>query len=83
MPSDFENRIELLAKRVNGLHQAVRLDNFRVAQSLRAGLPAYIKDLEGPLRDDVAHLFEITGAWLRNSLDVFELPVEDDLADLK
>jgi hypothetical protein len=66
MPSDFENRIELLAKRVNGLRQAVRLDNFRVAQSLRAGLPAYIKDLEGPLRDDVAHLFEITGAWLRN-----------------
>jgi hypothetical protein len=66
MSSDHKNRIELLANRVNGLRHAVRLDNFKVAQSLRSGLAAYLKDLEGPLRDDLVQLFEITGVWLRN-----------------
>ena len=72
MSGDLENRSELLAIRVNSLRHAVRLDNFRVAQSLRAGLAAYLKDLEGPLRDDLVRLFEITGVWLRNLDDRHE-----------
>lgn len=60
MSSDHEQRFGMLANRVNGLRQAVRLDNFRSAQRLRAGLVAYVKDLEGPLREDIAHLYEIT-----------------------
>jgi hypothetical protein len=72
MSSDLEQRIEVLAIRVNGLRDAVRLDNFRSAQRFRAGLVAYLKDLEGPLRDDVAQLFEITGVWLRNVDDRHE-----------
>jgi hypothetical protein len=66
MSSDLEQRIEVLAIRVNGLRHAVRLDNFKTAQRLRAGLVAYLKDLKGPLREDLAQLFEITGVWLRN-----------------
>jgi hypothetical protein len=66
MSSDLEKRIELLASRVKGLRHAVRLDNFRRAQQLRMGLAAHLKDFEGPLRDDVAQLFEISGLWLRN-----------------
>jgi hypothetical protein len=72
MSSDHEQRFEVLADRVNGLRQAVRLDNFRSAQRLRAGLGGYLKDLKGPLRDDVAHLFEMTGVWLRNVDDRHE-----------
>jgi len=72
MSSDHEQRFEVLGNRVNGLRHAVRLDNFRSAQRLRAGLGGYLKDLKGPLRDDVAHLFELTGVWLRNVDDRHE-----------
>ena len=72
MSSDVHERIELLANRVNGLRHAVRLDNFRLAQRLRVGLAAYVQDLEGPLRDDIAQLYEITGVWLRNVDDRHE-----------
>lgn len=72
MSRDVHERIELLAIRVNGLRHAVRLDNFRSAQRLRAGLVAYVKDLEGPLRDDIAQLYTITGVWLRNVDDRHE-----------
>jgi hypothetical protein len=66
MSGDRERRIDLLASRVKGLRQAVRLDNFRWAQRLRLGLAAHLKDFKGPLRDDVALLFEISGLWVRN-----------------
>jgi hypothetical protein len=69
MSSDPERRIDLLANRVKGLRHAVRLGNFRWAQQLRLGLAAHLKDFEGPLHDDVAHLFETSGLWLRNMGD--------------
>src|SRR5262245_12341394 len=66
MFSDLEKRIELLANRITVLRDAVRLNDFRLAQRLRMALVAYVKDIEGPLRDDIVQLFEITGFWLRN-----------------
>ena len=65
MPRDLRKRIEL-AGRVKALRHAIRLDNFSLAQHLRKGLAASLRHLEGPLRDDVAQLFEISGLWLRN-----------------
>ena len=51
--------------RVMALRTAVRADKFRVAQRLRVALP-YVRQLEAPLRNDVAGLFEVSGLWVRN-----------------
>jgi hypothetical protein len=56
----------LLATRVRALCRAVRVDNIRLAQRLRVGLGLYLKHLEGPLRNDVGRLFEVSGLWVRN-----------------
>jgi hypothetical protein len=56
----------LLVARVRALRRAVRVDNFRLAQRLRMGLALYLRHLEGPLRNDVARLFEVSGLWVRN-----------------
>src|SRR4029077_11840395 len=69
MPRDLPKRFELLTGRVKALRYAVRLDDFRLAQRLRMGLAAYLRHLEGPLRDDVGQLFEISGHRLRNASD--------------
>src|SRR4029078_9574733 len=52
--------------RVMALRTAVRADKFRVAQRLRVALPLYVRQLEAPLRNDVAGLFEVSGLWVRN-----------------
>jgi hypothetical protein len=73
MSSDLESRTELLAIRVNGLRRAVRIDNFKQAQRLRMGfVPYYLKDLEGPLHNDLVQLFEVSGVWLRDVRDRHE-----------
>jgi hypothetical protein len=69
MASDIQKRIDLLSGRIKGLRYAVQLDDFRLAQRLRMGLAAYLRHLDGPLRDEVTRLFEITGLWLRNVED--------------
>jgi hypothetical protein len=56
----------LLVARVKALRRAVRVDNFRLAQRLRMGLVLHLKHLKQPLRNDVAHLFEVSGLWVRN-----------------
>jgi hypothetical protein len=68
MSNDLRNRFEL-SRRMKALRNAIRLDNFRLAQHLRMGLAASLRHLEGSLRDDVAQLFEISGHWLRNDGD--------------
>jgi len=45
-------RIEALTGRVKGLRYAVRFDNFRLGNSF--GLAAYLNNLEGLLREEVA-----------------------------
>jgi hypothetical protein len=65
MPRNLAKRFEL-SDRVKALRYAILLDDFRLAQHLRMGLAVYLRHLQGPLRDDVAQLFEISGLWLRN-----------------
>jgi hypothetical protein len=55
-----------LVARVKALRNAVRGDNFRMAQRLRLALPLYVRRLETPLRSDVARLFDVSGLWVRN-----------------
>src|SRR6478672_11402439 len=66
MPRDLPKQFELLSGRVKALRYAIRLDDFRLAQRRRMGLAAYLRHLEGPLREDIVRLFEISGLWLRN-----------------
>jgi hypothetical protein len=59
----------LLVARVKALRDAVRADNFRMAQRMRLALPLYIRRLEAPLRNDIVRLFEVSGLWVRNTGD--------------
>ena len=63
-------RIEALTGRVKGLRYAVRFDNFRLNNSF--GLAAYLNNLEGLLREEVAPAIEIHRLWLRNVGDRHE-----------
>jgi|SRR6516162_7756983 len=63
---------QFLAARVKALRQAVRVDDFRLAQRLRMGLGLYLRRLEEPLRKDIARLFEVSGLWVRNVGDRHE-----------
>src|SRR5262245_59206234 len=56
MSKNLPRWLELISSLVKALRSAIRLDNFRLAQHLRMGLAAYLRDLEQPLQDDVARL---------------------------
>ncbi len=58
--------VTLLVARIKGLRSAVRGDNFRTAQRLRLALPLYVRNLDIPLRKDIARLFDVSGLWVRN-----------------
>jgi hypothetical protein len=60
MSSDLQRALRRLTGRVKGLRYAVRFDNFRLGNSF--GLAAYLNNLEGLLREEVAPAIEIHGA---------------------
>jgi hypothetical protein len=51
---------------LKGLRDAVRDNDFRKAQGLRLVLANAKRSVEGPLRDGLDDLFEMSGHWVRN-----------------
>jgi hypothetical protein len=54
---------------IQSLSYAVRLNDFKTAQHLRARLAGVLRrphNLPKPLHDDLDELFEISGLWVRN-----------------
>jgi hypothetical protein len=52
--------------RIKGLRNAVRLNDFRLAQRLRMALTATLHHIDEPVRDEPAHLVDVSGLWVRN-----------------
>jgi hypothetical protein len=48
------------------LHQAIGDNDFRKAQGLRLVLANARRSVEGPLRNGLNDLFEMSGQWVRN-----------------
>ena len=54
---------------VQGFSYVIGLNDFKIAQRLRARLAGILRrphDLEKPLHDDLEDLLEISGLWVRN-----------------
>jgi hypothetical protein len=54
-----------LAGQIKGLRYVVRLNDFKLAQRLRMALAVALRHLDGPVRDDVARLVDVSGLWVR------------------
>ena len=64
--------------RLKALRYAVRLNDFRLAQRLRMALTATLRHIDEPVRDEVAHLVDISGLWVRNIGDRHKIKREID-----
>ena len=64
--------------RIKGLRNAVRLNDFRLAQRLRMALTATLRHIDEPVRDELAHLVDVSGLWVRNIGDRHKIKREID-----
>jgi hypothetical protein len=64
---------------VQGFSYVIGLNDFKIAQRLRARLAGVLRrphDLEKPLDDDLKDLLEISGRWVRNVGDRHEIKLQ-------
>ena len=63
---------------IKALRYAVRLNDFRLAQRLRMALIATLRHIDEPVRDELAHLVDVSGLWVRNIGDRHKIKREID-----